>query len=73
MAAELKQNYPRLQGLVNTHMIGQRDGEDAAWRVGMHITSLNDWQRIVAHPQFRGLWEQSEPLQPATPRPRSPR
>jgi beta-mannanase len=53
MAAELKQNYPQLQGLINSHMIDQRDGEDAEWRVDMPITSLDDWQNLVTDPQFR--------------------
>jgi len=53
MAAELKQNYPQLQGLINSHMIDQQDGEDAEWRVDMPITSLDDWQNLVTDPQFR--------------------
>jgi hypothetical protein len=53
MAAELKQNYPRVQGLINMHMIHQLNGEDAEWRVDMPITALDDWQRLVADPQFQ--------------------
>jgi hypothetical protein len=53
MAAELKQNYPRVLGLINSHMIDQRSGEDAEWRVDMPITSLDDWQNFVADPQFQ--------------------
>jgi hypothetical protein len=54
MAAELKQNYPQLQGLINSHMIDQRNsGEDAEWRVDMPITALDDWQNLVADPQFQ--------------------
>jgi hypothetical protein len=53
MAAELKQNYPNLLGLINSHMIDQRSGEDAEWRVDMPITALDDWQRLVADPQFQ--------------------
>jgi hypothetical protein len=53
MAAELKQNYPRVQGLINSHMIHQLNGEDAEWRVDMPITALDDWQSLVADPQFQ--------------------
>jgi beta-mannanase len=53
MAAELKQNYPRVQGLINMHMIHQLNGEDAEWRVDMPITALDDWQSLVADPQFQ--------------------
>jgi hypothetical protein len=53
MAAELKQNFPRLLGLIYSHMIHQRNGEDAEWRVDMPITALDDWQSLVADPQFQ--------------------
>jgi hypothetical protein len=53
MDAELKQNYPRVVGLINSHMIDQEDGENAEWRVDMPITSLDDWQKLVADPQFK--------------------
>ena len=53
MATELKQNFPTLLGLVNSHMIDVRNGEDAEWRVDMPITALDDWQGLVADPQFQ--------------------
>jgi hypothetical protein len=53
MAAELKQNYPRLQGLIYMHMIDQQRTGTAEWRVDMPITSLDDWQNLVADPQFK--------------------
>jgi hypothetical protein len=54
MAAELKQNYPQLLGLIYMHMIHQRNnGEDGEWQVDMPITALDDWQNLVADPQFQ--------------------
>jgi hypothetical protein len=38
---------------MNSHAIDQRSAEDAEWRVDMPITSLDDWQRLVADPQFQ--------------------
>jgi len=52
-AAALKQNYPNLLGLVNTHTISVLPEEDAEWRVDMPITALDNWRTLVKDPQLR--------------------
>ncbi|MBA3387977.1 MAG: Ig-like domain-containing protein [Rubrobacter sp.] len=53
MATTLKQNYPNLLGLVNTHTVSTIATPDAEWRVDMPITALDDWKALVADPQFK--------------------
>ena len=51
-AKELKQNYARIKGLVYTHMIDERGGEDADWRIDAPVGALDGWRAFVADPQF---------------------
>jgi hypothetical protein len=52
-ARELTQNYPRIKGFVYSHMVDERDGEDADWQVNSPAGALNDWRALVADPQFK--------------------
>ena len=58
MAASLKQDYPQLVGLVNHHTISTKTNPDAEWRVDYPlsldpaISPLDNWQALVADPQF---------------------
>ena len=56
MAMELKQNYPRIKGLLYTHSVTEEDGEDADWRVDSPAGALDDWQAFVADPQFKAAF-----------------
>jgi hypothetical protein len=54
MANTLKQNYPNVLGLVNTHTVSVLTGEDAEWRVDMPFTALDNLKAlVVADPKFK--------------------
>ncbi|MBA3389501.1 MAG: hypothetical protein H0U02_09090 [Rubrobacter sp.] len=52
-ARELKQNYPHIKGFVYSHMVDERDGEDADWRVDSPAGALAGWRALVADPQLK--------------------
>ena len=47
----LKNNEPRVKGLVYTHMVDALVGAD--WRVNSPVSALDDWRAFVADPQFQ--------------------